>query len=193
MTAPVGVYPTYAPPARRRSIAPWWVALIVLGIGATLAVAWFAFGGIPFGNHAAFGSVPVPGSGQLDLPAGAVVISFEEDGIVGEDDSADMPSDLQVVVTGPSGPVVVERVSENLFSVSVGSTGHVPYGRIELATAGTYQVAAYATEQTSAVAPRITFGEPSWNPLGPPIIGALLIMVPFASLALILVLPVRRG
>lgn len=182
-----------APPSSRRSVAPWWVGLIVLGVGAILAFAWFALGGLPFTNHAAYGRVPVPGVGTLALPAATVRISFEEDGVIGEDDSADMPSDLLVVVTGPGGDVPVSRISENLFSSTTDTTGFVPYGQIEIESAGDYQVNASATEVTSAVSPRITFGEPPWNPFGPPIVGALLILAPFALLALILILPLRRA
>jgi hypothetical protein len=188
-------YPTYPPPpsSRRRSIAPWWVALILLGAGAILAAVWFMLGGLPFTNHAAYGRVPVPGTGTLALPASTVRINFEEDGVVGEDDSADMPSDLLVLVTGANGNVAVSRLSENLFSSSTGTTGFVPYGEFEVQSAGDYQVTTSATDVTSAVSPRVTFGEPPWNPFGPPIVGALLILAPFALLALILILPLRRS
>ena len=183
-----------APPQqRRRSIAPWWVALIVLGVGVLLGALWFLLGGLPFTNHAAYGRVPVPGTGAVTLPDGTVWIHFEEDGISGEDDSADMPSDLQVVVTSSAGTLAISRLSENLFSSSTNNTGHVPYGRLEVETAGSYQVTTTAAQQTSAVSPRVTFGEPPWNPFGPLIVGALVVFAPFALLALILLLPLRRS
>ena len=191
-----GPQATFSPPApvrRRRSIAPWWVAVITLGTGAILAVVWFALGGLPFTNHAAYGRVPVPGAGALVLPAGDIRINFEEDGIVGENDSADMPADLLVMVSGAAGAVPVERISASLFSSSTNNTGHVPYGKIDSPSTGTYQVTTAASEQTSAVSPRVTFGEPPWNPFGPPIVGALLILAPFALLGLVLVLPLRRA
>lgn len=166
---------------------------MVLGTGAVLGLLWFVFGGLPITNHAAYGRVPVPGAGSLELPVGEVVINFEEDGIFGEDDSADMPQDLQVSVAGASGQVAVERISENLFASSTGSTGFVPYGEIDVPSAGTYQVTTAASEVTSAVSPRVTFGEPPWNPFGPVWLGALLIMAPFLVLALILLLPLRRA
>ena len=177
---------------RRRSIAPWWVALILLGVGALLGVIWFMIGGLPFTNHAAYGRVAVPGTGALSLPAGIVWIHFEEDGISGENDSADMPGDLQVAVTSSSGAVPITRLSENLFSSSTDNTGHVPYGRIDVPAPGSYQVTATAAQQTSAVSPRVTFGEPPWNPFGPLIVGALVVFAPFALLALVLLLPLRR-
>ncbi len=186
MTIPQGV-------GRRRSIAPWWVALIILGAGLLVAIVWFALGGLPFTNHAAYGRVPVPGSGAVVLPAGDVRISFEEDGIFGEDDSADMPADLAVVVSGPAGAVPMERISANLFSSSTNNTGHVPYGRIDSPGAGSYQVSTTSSVPTSAVSPRVTFGEPPWNPFGPPIVGSILILAPFLVLAVVFVLPLRRG
>jgi hypothetical protein len=142
---------------RRRSLAPWWVAVFVLGTGAILAAAWFALGGLPFTNHAAYGQVSVPGTTEVDLPAGKVTISFEEDGIFGEDDSADMPSDLQVVVQGAGGPVAVTRVSDALFAINIGSTGRVPYGEMDIQAAGPYSATATGSP-TSAVSPRVTFG-----------------------------------
>jgi hypothetical protein len=178
----------------RRSLAPWWVTLIVLSVGVLLGAVWYLLGGLPFTNHAAYGRVAVPGLGTLNLPVGAVWIHFEEDGISGENDSADMPSDLLVVVTSSSGdPLGIARLSENLFSSSTNNTGHVPYGRIEVESAGTYHVTTAAAERTSAVSPRITFGEPPWNPFGPLIVGALVVFAPFALLALVLLLPLRRA
>lgn len=178
---------------RRRSIAPWWVALIVLGVGALLGAVWFLLGGLPFSDHAAYGRVAVPGTGVVTLPVGAVWIHFEEDGISGENDSADMPRDLQVVISSSSGPLAIARLSENLFSTSTNNTGHVPYGQIQVPAAGAYQVMTSAAQQTSAVSPRVTFGEPPWNPFGPLIVGALVVFAPFAVLALILLLPLRRA
>jgi len=167
--------------------------MIALSIGATLGAVWFLLGGLPFTNHAAYGRVPVPGGDSVTLPAGIVWIHFEEDGIFGENDSADMPSDLQVSVTSASGAIAVSRLSENLFSMNVNETGHVPYGQIQVSTAGSYQVATTAAQQTSAVSPRVTFGEPPWNPFGAPIVGALVTFAPFALLALVLLLPLRRA
>lgn len=183
-----------APPAaaKRRAIAPWWVALLVLGTGATLGFIWFVMGGLPFTNHAAYGRVEVPGSGTVSLPAAEIRIFFEEDGVVGEDDSADMPDDLQVVITGPSGTLAIERIPEFMFSSTVNNTGHVPYGLARPTSAGTYQVTTVANEPTSALAPRVTFGEPPINPFGPLWVGALILLAPFAVIALILVLPLRR-
>lgn len=178
---------------RRRSIAPWWVALIVLGVGLLLGAVWFLLGGLPFTNHAAYGRVAVPATAVVTLPVGTVWIHFEEDGISGENDSADMPDDLQVVVTSQSGPVAISRLSDSLFSSSTNNTGHVPYGQMQVPAAGTYQVTTAAAQQTSAVSPRVTFGEPPWNPFGPLIVGALIVFAPFAVLALILLLPLRRA
>ena len=189
--------PTYpsvasAPASGRRSIAPWWVSILVLGTGFILAAAWFFLGGLPLTNHAAYGNVPVPGDVGLEFPAGVVMVSFEEDGVFGEDDSADMPSDLAVTVVDGSGTQVpIQRLSENLFAISIEGTGWVPYGEMDVPQPGVYTVTATGSP-TSAVSPRVTFGEPPWNPFGPPIVGALIIMAPFALLALVLVLPLRR-
>ena len=168
------------------------MALIFLGVGALLGALWFLLGGLPFTDHAAYGRVPVPGTGSVTLPVGTVWIHFEEDGISGENDSADMPSDLQVLVTSSAGTLAISRLSENLFSSSTNNTGHVPYGQLDVPLAGSHQVTTTG-QQTSAVAPRVTFGEPPWNPFGPLIVGALVVFAPFALLALLLLLPLRRS
>lgn len=183
-------------PQRRRSIAPWWAAAILLVVGLGLGAMWFLIGGLPFTNHAAYGRVTVPGTGVVTLPVGVVWINFEEDGISGENDSADMPSDLLVVMGSTDAidlGLHIERLSENLFSSSNNNTGHVPYGQVRVPAAGTYQVTTSAAQQTSAVSPRVTFGEPPWNPFGPLIVGALIVFAPFAVLALVLLLPLRRA
>ena len=177
---------------RRRSLAPWWVAPIILGTGAILALVWFIMGGLPFSNHSAYGQVAVPGQGQVSLPAGQVWLYFEEEGIFGENDSADMPADLAVSAVGPGGPLVISRVSDMLFATSVNNVGYVPFGQAELQSPGTYAVTT-AASPTSAEAPKVTFGEGPWNPFGPPIVGALVIMLPFVVLAMILLLPLRRA
>jgi hypothetical protein len=191
MSVSFGGFPA-APPPRRRSIAPWWVALIILAIGGILALVWFVLGGLPFSNHAAYGQVAVPGQGQVTLPASEVWLYFEEEGIFGENDSADMPGDLSVTASGSGGTLVISRVSDMLFSTSVNNVGYVPFGRVEPDSAGAYAVTT-AGSATSAVAPKVTFGEGPWNPFGPPIVGSLLIMVPFVVLAVILLLPLRRS
>ena len=187
-----GAYPAVtAPGARRRSIAPWWVALIILGTGAILALLWFAIGGLPFSDNDAYGQVPVPGQGQVTLPADEVWLYFEEEGIFGENDSADMPADLAVTVAGPGGALIISRVSDMLFSTSINNVGYVPFGRAVPDSPGTYAVTT-AGSATSAVAPRVTFGEGPWNPFGPPIVGAIVILLPFVVLAVVLILPLRR-
>ncbi len=191
MTISFGGFPS-APAPRRRSIAPWWVSLIIVGAGAILALVWFLMGGLPFSNHVAYGQVPVPGQGQVSLSPGEVWLYFEEEGIFGENDSADMPSDLSVSAAGPGGALVISRVSDMLFASSTNNVGYVPFGRAQVDSAGTYTVTT-AGSATSAVAPKVTFGDGPWNPFGPPIVGALLILLPFVVLAVILLLPLRRA
>ena len=168
----------------RRSLARWWGAAVPLFIGAILSFVWFVIGGLPFTDHAAYGRVPVPGAAQLSLPEAQVYLSFEEDG-VGSEDSADSPADLVVTVVGPTGASVpIERLSGSLYSINSDGTAREPYGRMDVPAAGTHQVVVDATPG-NARAPRVTLGEAPWNPFGPPVVGALVILIPFLVLAVI--------
>jgi hypothetical protein len=63
---------------------------------------------------------------------------------------------------------------------------------VDVPVAASYEVTATASERTSAVSPRVTLGEPPLNPFGPVWVGALVLLAPFALLALLLTLPLRR-
>lgn len=179
---------------RRRALASWWVSITLLVIGAFSGFIWYTIGGLPIGDAQSHGAVLVPGTAQINLPVGEVWVFFEESGL-GEDESATNPPGLEVTVQSAGGQTMpIEPVSNNLFSVKVNSTGHVPYGRMIVKTAGSYVA---TTTVAGGVArfsrnPRVLFGEPLWNPFGSLTTGAVIIFAPFLAIALLLRLPLRK-
>lgn len=173
---------------QRRRPGIWgWISLGLLLTGALLAFVWWLIGGLPFGDHDRYAAIPVPGSDTVELPEGDVRLHYQESGIPTEE-SAETPEGLEVRVTSRDGrPVRVERISENLFSVTVEDTGHVPYGRLDVPRAGTYTFNVELPRGSVTRAdPLIAVGEPPINPFGAPIVGAIVIFVPFAAVSLLL-------
>lgn len=171
----------------RRSGINGWVIGSVLFVGALLAFLWWLMGGLPFSDHDRYAAIPVPGSQSVELPEGDVRLAYQESGIP-DDDSAEVPEGLEVRVRRPDGSELrVERISENLFSIKLEDTGHVPYGRLDVPREGTYAIDVELPESSSTRAdPLIAVGEPPINPFGAPIVGAIAIFVPFAAVSLLL-------
>jgi hypothetical protein len=65
---------------------------------------------------------------------------------------------------------------------------------MDVPTAGDYTVVVDSADLSGWVDPRVTLGEPPFNPFGPPIVGAALILGVFALIGLALgLLTARRG
>jgi hypothetical protein len=170
------------------------MSILLLFLGGLAGVIWYAIGGLPFTDPSSHGAVSVPGSTQLSLPAATVWIYFEESGL-GADDKAQVPPGLAVTVRSAGGQTLaIEPLSQQLFSVTVGATGRVPFGRADVKAAGSYTVSTTVAGGTALFSkePRVTFGEPPWNPFGAPSTGALIVFLPFLVVALLLRLPLRR-
>ncbi len=169
----------WATEGRRRPVR-WWLLISLLGVGIVLSVLWFLIEGVPFGDHSRYGSVSVPGSASVRLPAGDVRLFFQESDL-GAEDSASPPDGLEVEITAPDGArVAVESIPSFLFSATTDGVGHVPHGRLDVPSTGEYTVRTDATGDLSDHDdPRVTFGEPPINPFGPPIVGALVVLAPF--------------
>jgi hypothetical protein len=53
------------------------------------------------GNKDHYGRVPIPGVREIELPKGDVSVNYEERVDLGEDESLDVPANLQIVVLAP--------------------------------------------------------------------------------------------
>jgi hypothetical protein len=72
-------------------------------------------------------------------------------------------------------------VSSSLYGVFTGGRGHEPFGKVDVPESGRYSVRASA--EGGSPGGEITAGPELWNPLGSPLLGAIL-----AGLAALLVL-----
>jgi len=189
----------------------FWTGPFLYGIGLLVAVAagvaWYAIGGLPRG-HADYGSLAVPGRQVMALPDGEVRINFEGDATGSGDNRSiqDQPDGLAVRVTPASGgaPLAVDDVPSWLFSSLSGDRGNEPFGKIDVPGAGSYRVQATADEfggfdspaarrnvAGTDSGPEITLGKEPWNPLGSPVLGAIVVACLVGLLEMLLLLPVR--
>src|ERR1700742_3010978 len=74
----------------------WWIFTIATVAFVVVGFAWVLLGG-KGGNPSKYGSVDIPGSQVVQLPAGRVDLILESD--VDEGASLDVPSDLTATVT----------------------------------------------------------------------------------------------
>lgn len=138
------------------------VTMAVAGIGFIVTLILNAF---VFDKYNAYGEVPIPGSAQLQLPAGEVVISFHTQ-IIGSAGGGGLPlPDLQMGIDPPAGvaePTVTESIGgtttvNNDARVRVWVAQFAEPGRYTIRTDG--NVGAY-------LSPRLAFGHGSaWGAL----------------------------
>ena len=192
------------------------VALIALLLPAGLAYLWYEAGGIPR-NHDRYGFVGIRSGKRVELPAGQVRLYFQApaDSKSGSTDLPPVPDGLRANirpaidssgVTAPSsdGRLEQQSVPSWLFSSSANGVGWKPIGKVEVPTAGEYEVdvtdddgpAATAPPPANSTADRtglgspgntappagISLGEAPWTPFGSALVGAVLVFVLFAGL-----------
>jgi hypothetical protein len=197
----------------------FWLGPFTWGLGLVLAVAlgaaWYVLGGFPR-DHDKYGEVRVPGEAVLALPSGDVRLNFENHATHSGDSTNldDRPPGMKVRVTTVSGggPLAIADVPSWLFSTTVGSRGHEPYGKIDVPSAGNYRIQATddaaggfrpsrSTKLVLGAAPKppsvdegaaISVGQSPWTPGDSKLLGAILCGVAVLALVLALTLPFRR-
>ena len=139
-------------------------ALFSIG-GLITTVAIGAFGE----KYAAYGEIPIPGSGTVGLPAGEVLVSFHIRGYGGRGMSV---PPLSMSVTPPEG-VADPEVTEDLgATVSVNDDARRRVWVMQVLTEGAYRVSVDGPV-SGYVDPRLAFGSGS----GPGITGLLWVFV----------------
>ncbi|OBF58360.1 hypothetical protein A5756_08010 [Mycobacterium sp. 852002-53434_SCH5985345] len=110
-------------------------------------------------KYNAYGEVPVPGSGSLDLPAGDVTISLHTVVISSPDRGLPVPP-LGVTLAPPDGvaqPVVTENIGS---TTTVNNDAHVRVWVARIAAGGTYNITTDG-QVNGYINPRLAFGHKS--------------------------------
>ena len=148
----------------RRRVA---IALVVLSIVWVIGfVVSIIVNFIVFDEFDAYGEVPIPGTGTVQLPAGDVTISFHSrypKGISPEDVPIPIPDGLEVTITPPSGlpePDMTDVTKGDRSCGTRNSDGHCTVKTAHIHRAGNYTVTTNANV-TSFPNPRVAFGRPS--------------------------------
>jgi hypothetical protein len=143
----------------RRIAAPMVAAaigsLVVAVIGFIVAMVLNAF---VLDKYDAYGEVPIPGSGTVELPAGEVTISFHTL-TTGSGSGLPVPS-LKLRIVPPDGvsdPVVTESPGG---TTTVNNNARVRVWVAQVAKAGSYQVATDG-DVNGYISPRLAFGHGS--------------------------------
>ncbi|MEO3761437.1 SHOCT domain-containing protein [Mycobacterium sp. B14F4] len=110
-------------------------------------------------EYDAYGEVPIPGSGEIDLPAGEVTVSFHTM-ITGRSSSGFPIPSIRVNIEPPAGvadPEVTESVSG---TTTVNSDLHVRVWVVQIAEEGTYRVSTDG-DVGGYIRPSLAFGHDS--------------------------------
>ena len=141
------------------------VAVLTL-VGATIGfVATLVLNAFVFDEYDAYGEVPIPGTAELQLPAGEVTVSFHTF-ITGRSTSGFPIPSISVNIEPPDGvadPVVTENIGG---TTTVNSDLHVRVWVVQIAEAGTYRVSTDG-DVGGYIRPSLAFGHGSsygWLP-----------------------------
>ncbi len=132
------------------------VTLIVGGVGFLLVTTLNAF---TFDEFDAYGEVPIPGTGQVQLPAGEVKISFHTE-VNGSGSGSFRYPPLKLSIEPPDGapdPILTENHSG---TTNVNGDTHMRIWTAQVPVAGTYQVRT-GGDVNGYINPRLAFGHDS--------------------------------
>lgn len=132
------------------------VTMFVGGIGFIVVMALNAF---VLDEFDAYGEVPIPGSGQVELPAGEVQISFHTSVTGSTSGSFPVPA-LRLSIVPPEGapdPVLTESRSG---TTTVNSDTHLRIWIAKVPTAGVYRITT-GGDVNGYINPRLAFGHES--------------------------------
>lgn len=146
----------------RGSVAPR-IAVVVSVLTMLVSVVGFivtlVLNAFVFDEFDAYGEVPIPGKGSIELPAGEVTVSFHTI-ITGQPTSGFPIPEISIDIESPGGaadPVVTESIGG---TTTVNSDTHVRVWVVEVAQAGTYRVATDG-DVAGYINPRLAFGHGS--------------------------------
>ncbi|WP_099250300.1 SHOCT domain-containing protein [Mycobacterium sp. shizuoka-1] len=132
------------------------VMMVIGGVGFVIVMVLNAF---VLDEFDAYGEVPIPGSGQVQLPAGTAQISFHT-AVTGSPSSGFPLPALKLSIVPPPGvadPVLTENHGA---ATTVNSDMHVRIWTAEVPAAGTYQIRTDG-QVNGYINPRLSFGRES--------------------------------
>ncbi|MGO8768817.1 SHOCT domain-containing protein [Mycobacterium sp.] len=146
--------------SRRLAKTSLAVAIVVMGVSVGGFVVALVLNIFFLDKYNAYGEVPVPGSGSLDLPAGDIAISFHTV-VIGSPNGGGLPVPrLGVTITPPDG-VAQPAVTESIGSTTtVNNDAHIRVWVAHIAAAGTYTVTTDG-QVNGYIDPRLAFGHKS--------------------------------
>ena len=111
-------------------------------------------------KYNAYGEVPIPGSGSLQLPAGQVTVSFHTE-VIGAPSGGGIPvPQLGLDIEPPAG-VPEPKVTESYgSSTTVNNDAHVRVWMVQVPAAGPYNIKTEG-EVNGYISPRMAFGQQS--------------------------------
>jgi hypothetical protein len=128
------------------------LVVAVIGFVATLILNAFVLG-----KYNAYGEVPIPGSGSLQLPAGEVTVSFHT-AVIGSPSGGGLPiPELKMGIDPPAGvakPVVTESFGS---TTTVNNDSHTRVWLVQVPTEGTYHIRTDG-QVGGYISPRLAFG-----------------------------------
>lgn len=132
------------------------VMMAVGGVGFILVMVLNAF---VLDEFDAYGEVPIPGSGQVQLPAGQAQISFHTS-VTGSPSSGFPLPVLKLSIVPPDG-VADPVLTENHGTLTtINSDTHIRIWTAEIPAAGTYQIRTDG-QMNGYINPRLSFGRES--------------------------------
>jgi hypothetical protein len=145
------------PVAVRIAILVSVVMIVVAVVGFVVTLILNAF---VLDEYDAYGEVPIPGSGSLQLPAGEVTVSFHTE-VIGSPAGGGLPVPrLGIDITPPTGvpqPMVTESYGG---TTTVNNDAHVRVWVVQVPAAGTYTIKTEG-EINGYIGPRLAFGHRS--------------------------------
>lgn len=133
--------------------------VVVIGLGVFVGLAFFG------GDTDRDGRVPVPGSAVLELEPGEVDLFYSEDIDLGDTGSLSPPRDLAVRVAAVGGAPLDIRLRSGQ-EVSGGGGTATLIGSIDVADAGSYEVATQSAGAANRSVPEVTLGVSPFDLIG---------------------------
>ncbi len=134
------------------------LALGVAGITVAIAIALLVIEAVGSTRDPnAYGEIPVPGRGSVNLPAGEVIIFYGERIGLNEDSPLRIPPNLRLRVRTTNGQLLLGSTPYGFDQLNDGDYVRRSVAKLRVPEAGDYE-AVSPTRATGAVQPLISFG-----------------------------------